>query len=281
MIPDAPPAATAPTPPAASFARRLLGDRLLRAAVLATLVVSLVLVAFPAIDVAVARIFHHPGVAPLTEFPAEKIVALDRLRNAGMAVTRWATILLVLALLAKLLAPLLARAVPTRNLLFLLASLALGPGLMVNAFFKEVWGRPRPSETTLFGGPWEFARAWVPGGACPTNCSFPSGEASGAAWLLALVFVVPERWRRTTLALVVTWMTVISLNRMAFGSHFLSDVTIGWGLMAIVVLLCRRLILEDLSEGPIDRIDRTLARLGDRLLGLLGRRDRGGAPEHF
>mgnify|MGYP003338421568 CR=1 FL=1 len=127
---------------------------------------------------------------------------LDQLRNAGMAVTRWATLLVVAGLLAKLLLPYLARAVPTRRLLFLAASLAIGPGLLVNAFFKETWGRPRPSETTLFGGPWEFVRAWVPGGSCPTNCSFPSGEASGAAWLLALVFVVPERWRRPTLALV-------------------------------------------------------------------------------
>lgn len=281
MTTDDRPAATAPMTPAGSFARRLLGDRLLLVAVLATLVVSLVLVAVPAIDVAVARLFHHPGVAPLTEFPAEKVAALDRLRNAGMAVTRWATILIVLAMLAKLLAPLLARAIPTRNLLFLLASLALGPGLMVNAFFKEVWGRPRPSETTLFGGPWDFVRAWVPGGACPTNCSFPSGEASGAAWLLALVFVVPRRWRRTTLALVATWMVVISTNRMAFGSHFLSDVLIGWGLMAIVVLVCRRVILEDLPEEVFARLDRLLAHAGDRLLGRLGRRDRGGAADHF
>ena len=266
-----------------SLAARLrpAATRPLALAALVTFALSLVFLLAPHLDIAVAALFHAPGVGVGTEFPAENSGFLQALRRSGMGVTRWATILIVLALLAKTLTPLLARAIPTRPLLFLATSLALGPGLLVNAVFKEVWGRPRPSETTLFGGPWTFFPAWVPGGSCPTNCSFPSGEASGAAWLLALVFVVPERWRRPTLAAVLVWMVVISANRMAFGSHFLSDVLIGWSLMLCVVLICREAILVRLSDATLTRLERGLARLGERALGHLGRRDRGAAAEHF
>lgn len=228
--------------------------------------VSGIALVVPGLDIAVAGLFHAPGVAVDTEFPAENVLFLQTLRQAGMGVTRWATILIVLALLAKIVAPLLARLIPTRELVFLATTLAIGPGLLVNAFFKEVWSRPRPSETTLFGGSWTFMPAWIPGGQCPTNCSFPSGEASGAAWLLALVFVVPESWRRATLAVVVAWMVAISANRMAFGSHFLSDVVIAWAMMLVVVIALRDLVLVRCPDSAFTAIETGLARVGEVLL---------------
>lgn len=240
--------------------------RPIASAIALTALVSGLALVFPGLDIAIAGLFHAPGVYADTQFPAEDWGHLQTLRRAGMDVTRWATIVLLLGLLAKIVTPLLARLVSTRGLLFLLGSLAVGPGLMINAFFKEVWGRPRPSETTLFGGSWTFFPAWVPGGDCPTNCSFPSGEASGAAWLLALVFVVPERWRKPTLVAVLVWMVVISFNRMAFGSHFLSDVLIGWCLMLVVVLVMHALVYDRLSETAVARIDDALARLGEMLM---------------
>src|SRR5271165_260647 len=43
-----------------------------------------------------------------------------------------------------------------RAVIFLLASLALGPGLLVNGLLKEVSHRPRPEQTLEFGGSWRF-----------------------------------------------------------------------------------------------------------------------------
>lgn len=256
---------TRPTETPDGFLAELATTRPIAAAVALTAFVSGLALLFPGLDVAVAGLFHHPGVYADTAFPAEDWGSLQTLRRAGMGVTRWATIVLVLAVVAKIVVPLLARAIPTRGLLFLLGTLALGPGLLINAFFKEVWGRPRPSETTLFGGSWPFVPAWIPGGDCPTNCSFPSGEASGAAWLLALVFVVPEAWRKPTLAAVLAWMGAISLNRMAFGSHFLSDVVIGWCLMLVVVLAMRELVFHRLSDRAVTAVETGLARLGEAI----------------
>lgn len=228
----------------------------------ATAVASGVALAFPGLDVAVAGLFHHGPEG----FAADRNGFLLDLRHAGMGVTRIVVVGLVLAGLAKLFVPMLARAVSVRKFMFLATSMALGPGIVVNAVLKEVWGRPRPRQIVEFGGPMEFFPAWVPGGACPTNCSFPSGEASSAMWLVAFAFVVPARWRGPVLIAAVAWAAAISANRMAFGAHFLSDVVIGWGLVATIVLACRRVFLEKIGPMTERRIDDGLARAGEALL---------------
>ena len=246
---------------------RTAGTRPITAAAVATAVVSALALAFPGIDVAVAALFHHGAAG----FPAERNGFLVDLRAAGMGVTRIVVVALVSAGLGKLFLPMLMRAVSSRVLLFLAGSMALGPGILVNSILKEFWGRPRPRQITDFGGAMEFFPAWIPGGACASNCSFPSGEASSAMWLLAFVFVVPERWRRAVLVAVLIWAFAISLNRMAFGAHFLSDVLIGWGLMATIVLVCHRIFLEKIGPMTERRIDDGLGRLGERIVGLVRR----------
>ena len=222
---------------------------------------------FPGPHIAVASLFHHGADG----FPADRNGFLLDVRHAGMGVTRIVVVALVLAFLGKLFVPMLMRAVSSRKLMFLAASMALGPGILVNSILKEFWGRPRPRQITEFGGPMEFFPAWVPGGACETNCSFPSGEASSAMWLIALVFVVPERWRKATTIAVLAWALTISVNRMAFGAHFLSDVVIGWGLVATIVLACRWAFLDRVGPMTEGRIDDGLAGVGERLLGLARR----------
>lgn len=271
---DRPDETSAPAPKEVSFLATLAADRVLLAVAAATVVVSGIAVAFPGIDVAVSRLFHRPGVVALTEFPLEHNAILGPLRQGGLGVTRWIIIALVLLGLAKALTPLLARLIPSRPLLFLAVSLTIGPGLVVNSLFKEWWGRPRPQDVTLFGGADTFFPAWIPGGACPTNCSFPSGEASSSMWLIAFVFVVPVAWRRATLVAALIFALVISANRVAFGGHFLSDVLLGWGMTATVVLVCRHWILERMPEAQVQWLEGAFARVGGVILRALGCRDR-------
>ena len=42
--------------------------------------------------------------------------------------------------------------VPGRAAVFLVLSLLLGPGLLVNVILKDNWGRPRPGSVVEFGG---------------------------------------------------------------------------------------------------------------------------------
>lgn len=104
-------------------------------------------------------------------------------------------------------------------------------------------GRPRPTATDLFGGEAPFQRAWVISDWCDRNCSFVSGEASSAAWLVAAALIAPHRNRTAATALAAVYAFAISINRIAFGGHYLSDVVLAWLLCALVLMALSRLIL--------------------------------------
>lgn len=121
-----------------------------------------------------------------------------------------------------------------RALKIALGSLLIGPGLIANVLLKDFWGRPRPFETLDFGGSLAFVEAGSLAGTCISNCSFVSGEAAGAGWLLCLIFFVPSP-ARFTLAFPLAAISLIApALRLAFGAHYLSDVVLGW-LLSLVI----------------------------------------------
>lgn len=224
-------------------------------------VLSLVFLLLPGIDIAVSRWAGGPDFA----FAARHDPALVTVRAAGMAVTRVVIIVLVLIGLAKLIGHRLGRILGTAEYLFLLATFAIGPGLLVNGLLKEFWGRPRPVQTDLFGGAWTFMPAWVPGGACLSNCSFVSGESASSMWLVALAFVVPGRERLTVALVTLVWGGVMSVNRIFFGGHYLSDVLLAWALVAAVIVAGWGLFLDGAAGERLRRLDGVLAGLRRRI----------------
>ena len=116
----------------------------------------------------------------------------------------------------------------TRALLFLLAALAAGPGLVVNWLFKDHWGRPRPRDVVEFGGSMEFVPALVPGGACERNCSFVAGHPSTVFWLAAFGFLLLGTRRYTVFTAATLAGFVAGAGRVLQGGHFLSDVIFSW-----------------------------------------------------
>jgi membrane-associated PAP2 superfamily phosphatase len=112
-----------------------------------------------------------------------------------------------------------------RQGVFLLLSVALGPGLLVNAVFKDHWGRPRPRDIVEFGGPLHYRVAPLPGG--EGGSSFPCGHCS-VGFLYAAGWWVWRRrrpaWAWGSLAVGLAAGFSLGLGRMAAGGHFLSDV---------------------------------------------------------
>ena len=133
---------------------------------------------------------------------------------------------------------------------FVLLCFVIGPGLLVNAVFKDHWGRPRPEQVQNFGG----AEQYVPPAkynAAGNGKSFPSGHSSVGFALIAFFFI----WRKkhpllASLAIVVslTLGGLLGAARMAAGGHFLSDVI--WS-MFISFLVCAG--LYKLYEAKLDR----------------------------
>ncbi|MBI4179267.1 phosphatase PAP2 family protein [bacterium] len=171
------------------------------------------------IDMAAAELFYSPQSPNPWPLGWHGLLSLPH----GMA--PWITTTLVLVGLAAL-----AVGVRRRNdtwrrtAIFILLSVAIGPGLIVNSVFKEHWGRPRPRDILEFGGRKQFAPAPFRG---EGGKSFPCGDSS-VGFLFALGWWV---WRRdrprraaASLAMGIATGAAVGLGRMAAGGHFLSDV---------------------------------------------------------
>jgi membrane-associated phospholipid phosphatase len=114
---------------------------------------------------------------------------------------------------------------------------------VVNSWLKGSWGRARPIQTDLFGGDAAFSPAWRVANGCEHNCSFVSGEASSAAWMVAALMLLPHRWRPWAAAPVITYAVALSLNRLAFGGHYLSDILLSWAITALVLAVLHRVMV--------------------------------------
>ncbi len=128
-----------------------------------------------------------------------------------------------------------------RQTLFLIATIAIGPGLIVNLGMKDHLHRPRPTQTAGLGGRDEFKPWYSFDGGCAKNCSFPSGEAASGFWMVAPALLAPPPWRGPAVAAAIAFGVAASALRLAFGGHYLSDVLFGGLISLFVVFAARRL----------------------------------------
>ena len=122
-----------------------------------------------------------------------------------------------------------------RNQSVVLATLLLGPLLVVNLFFKEVFGRVRPRSIEEFGGAMEYTLPGDIAGQCLSNCSFVSGEASVGGWFLCCGLLFPPQYRSRAYAGLFVLGFFMAMLRVAFGAHFLSDALLGY---LVPVIIC-------------------------------------------
>lgn len=221
----------------------------------AVLAVSAYFLAFPGVDLAVSRLFYRPEAG----FVLAQDSFLRGLRRSSTLVLG----LLILTVLGRLAWRAILRrplGAAARRAVFVLAALAVGPGLVVNMLLKDLWGRARPIQIHEFGGEAAFTPVWIVSDACRSNCSFVSGEGASAAWMVgAFLVLTPGRWRPLVLPPALVYAFALSMNRLAFGGHFLSDILLSWALTALVMAVLYRLIVA--SPGWLRRARRRRRRL--------------------
>lgn len=144
---------------------------------------------------------------------------------------------------------------PTRAWGLILTLYILGPGVMVEMLTKPLWGRVRPAQVAEFGGSLHFSPPNELVDFCTRNCSFVSGEVSGATVtalaIMLLRFHLKHRLhnRASTLLLTSAWCLplAVALQRVAAGRHFLSD-TVFAVLFTLLLALAVSVLLRPLSR---------------------------------
>src|SRR5262249_17640523 len=198
-------------------------------------------------------------------------------RNESMWVITVLVAPAAVALALKVMLPFTRMLMAPRSAVFLVATLVLGPGLLVNVTMKDYWPRSRPIDVAELGGSERFVPWWDPRGVCPKNCSFVAGESAGAFWTIAPAALAPPPWRAVAYAGAVAFGAAVGALRIMFGGHFFTDVVFAGVLIFLVVWMVHGLIFRwpatRLSDEAVERalegitmpLYRALARSLDRI----------------
>jgi membrane-associated PAP2 superfamily phosphatase len=228
---------------------------------------------YPQLDLAVAGYFHSFVESKRIYFAFRIYPPLMHARDIGLWIPAALVAPAVASLAVKLILPRWQMLVPARAALFLVATLALAPGLLVNVVLKDHWGRPRPIDVQQFGGDKYFVPWWNPRGDCPSNCSFVSGDVSGAFWTIAPAALAPPQWRALAYGAALAFGTGMGVMRVMVGSHFVSDLIFAGVFTYLIVWLVYALIYRwprtRLTNRDIERaLERVALPGGDVIAGL-------------
>lgn len=152
---------------------------------------------------------------------------------------------------------------------FMLLVIVLGPGVLVNATFKDHWGRPRPREIVEFDGKEEFVKPWVKTDG--KGKSFPCGHAS-IAFYLAIPFLFLrksyKKWAWFFMIFGTLYGLLVGYARMIAGGHFASDVLWASGMVWFVAILSYYWLKPD-KEVDLSAIDEEAQKRKGKLVAVL------------
>ena len=221
----------------------------------------------PSLDLDAASWFNR--VDPVGHnFSLRFNTALQFLRDSGLYISYVFVAVPLVAIVVKLIRPGRPMLIPGRAVVFLLATLIIGPGLVTNALLKENWGRVRPIDVRQFSGDEDFRAWWDPRGSCDKNCSFVSGDGSMAFWTLAPAALAPPPLRAVAYVAALSLGAGVGLLRMIFGAHFFTDVVFAGVLTYLVIWLLYALIYRwratRITDADVEGVFERLAGVGRR-----------------
>jgi lipid A 4'-phosphatase len=216
-------------------------------------VVGIAFGVWPRLDLAVSTPFYDPKIH---DFPLNAHVWSQYARTAARALIALLIVPAGIALLGRFLLPRRRMPIKIEAVLFLIGTLAVGPGLLTNTMLKDHWGRARPIDVTEFGGLSRFTPWWDPRGDCPNNCSFVAGEPAGAFWTLAPAALAPPQWRLLAYGSALAFGSAVGVLRIAGGGHFLTDVVFAGVFMFLVIWTAYGLIFRWWPKRMANKTDK-------------------------
>ena len=121
-----------------------------------------------------------------------------------------------------------------KDIVFIWCANIFGLLIIINLFFKNIWGRARPVDIFQLGGKENFTPWHQISDACSTNCSFVSGDAAVGFSLIILYFLIKKE--------IYFWLSLffgfsIGMIRVLEGGHFISDIVIAGFIIFITYCL--------------------------------------------
>lgn len=224
-------------------------------AVAVAFVIGLVFAAYPHLDLDMAAWFY--------DAPAHTFVGWfsDRGEYARDGASLLISLLVApafLAIVGKLVMPQRRMLISGRATLFLIVTLALGPGVLANGILKQHSARMRPTDVVVLGGKERFTPWWNFHGPCAENCSFVAGEPSGAFWTVAPATLTPPQWRPLAYGAAIVFGLAMGVLRMTVGAHFFTDVVFAGVFMFLLIWTVHGLIYRwrptRITDEAIERL---------------------------
>ena len=106
--------------------------------------------------------------------------------------------------------------------------------LVVNVVLKNMWGRARPNDVSYFNGFQDFNPWYKISDACPSNCSFVSGDTS-VGFLLIVFYFITKKNAYLSLGLILG--SLLGFIRIAAGGHFFSDIIFSQIVVTVTILV--------------------------------------------
>jgi lipid A 4'-phosphatase len=129
--------------------------------------------------------------------------------------------------------------------LLVVLTTVIAAGVLVNGVLKPYWGRPRPNQTTDFGGYYAYRNVFPPG--IPgKGASFPCGHCTIGFTFLSLYFA-KRRSRAVAYGGAAAGALLgglLSAARIINGAHFLTDAIWSLGIVTISAVLLHYCVLK-------------------------------------
>ena len=182
---------------------------------------TIIFIVFPILDIHISRYFFVDD-----KFLSEKYTFIKVLRSNLKNIM---IVIPILSLIILLLIVFMKKNYNFNNIYNLRFKLALlgfvigpilGCGLIANLYFKDTWGRARPAYIVEFGGEKKYSQPFIKSDQCNKNCSWISGETSGAFSLMFGSLLL-----RNHIFLLCNYILglLVFFCRISMGGHFFSD----------------------------------------------------------
>ena len=199
-----------------------------------------IFIVFPILDIYISRFFFVDN-----KFLSEKYTFIKVLRSNLKNIMILIPILSLIILLSTVFMKKSYYFNNKYNLRFKLALLGfvigpiLGCGLIANLYFKDTWGRARPAYIVEFGGEKKYSQPFIKSDQCYKNCSWISGETSGAFSLMFGSLLL-----RNHIFLLCNYILglLVFFCRISMGGHFFSDNIYAYFFMIYLAYLYRYFI---------------------------------------